>query len=72
MTLRSPKGKLEPGATYVAWTSFASDSPAANTAVAKGARLRGDDPIVRAHPTYFVRAGERLPDEQLATATGTR
>jgi len=66
--IRQPKP--DPTTMYVAWNAFATDHPEPNTTVGRGQVLRGDDPIVRAHASNFVPAGERLPSVDAMVAKG--
>jgi hypothetical protein len=62
-----PKGsRIKPDLIYQARTSLAVDSWP--TVIAQGARLRGDHPVVRSHPQFFVEDGS-LP-ETWADQTG--
>jgi hypothetical protein len=47
--------KLDPDQVYECWQAFAADGVPG--VIASGTRLRGDDPIVKAHPWCFVTAG---------------
>jgi hypothetical protein len=55
--------KFKEGDTVVCWTAFASDTPRRGTFVPKGARLKGGDPIVKAHSEFFAPDG--LSDAEL-------
>jgi hypothetical protein len=47
------KPKFKTDEIVVAWTGFATG----HTAVQRGTRLRGDSPLVKGHPQYFVKDG---------------
>jgi hypothetical protein len=55
------KQKPKADTLYVCFESFASDSRDGNCA--RGTRLRGDHPIVRNYPQFFVPDG--TPDDEL-------
>jgi hypothetical protein len=56
-TLRKKQPAFEPSELVVSIASFSSETPYRGTTVKKGARLRGDDPVVLSHPAFFVREG---------------
>ena len=62
--------KQQPLSPYViCWSSFSSDVPRLRTLVRRGDRLLSDDPVVKAHPGYFVADdGAPLPNPELRAA----
>jgi hypothetical protein len=66
--------KPKPNVIYGAWQSFTTDIPEVGTVVQRGARLRGDSEIVKAHSRNFVEDGVPesewpSPFDQLAPPT---
>lgn len=55
MSVRTKSLKFADDEIVVAWQPFAPPSMAG--AIQRGTRLRGDDPIVKAHPQFFVPDG---------------
>ena len=67
-SLLTRKRKPDATATYVAVTSFAFASPSAPTSIRRGARLRGDNPIVRATFDAGLWALDGLDDAEMTSA----
>jgi len=61
---RNANDRAGPDVTFKSWQGFASDRPEPGTVVSAGMLLRGDHPIVRAHPEHFLPAD--TPPEEIS------
>jgi hypothetical protein len=58
-----PKPKFKDDQFVLCWMDFAADDVPPPGVMKRGMRLRGDNPVVRAHPNYFVDAN--TPDDEI-------